>query len=133
MENRMYLIDGETGYKVVSTLTNHGLSIEEMFKLSGYRLPAYETDDDQLIDDATGKYVNAWHSQLVIVDSDVYDHIEAAREIIERGCYDAAVELMDDDIREDLATEIAPCPKLQFLAEYMAMHKAFFNEEFKVD
>lgn len=133
MENRMYLIDGETGYKVVSTIANHGMSVEEMFELSNFRLHAWESDDDQLISEATGKDVNAWYTQLVIVDSDVYDHIEAAREIIERGCYDAAVELMDDDIRDDLAAEIAPCPKLQFLAEYMAMHKAFFGEEFKVN
>lgn len=55
-----------------------------------------------------------------------------AKEIIENGYYDAAVNLMDDEIREELHNEIAPCSDLEFLEAYMKAHEEKFGEEFKI-
>lgn len=43
--------------------------------------------------------------------------------------YDAAVELMDDDLREQLHREIAPCTNQEFYNAYVKAHAAKFNGE----
>ena len=55
-----------------------------------------------------------------------------AKEIIEMGMYNAAVNLMDDDIREDVHADLAPCTDLEFLEEYMKRHEEKFGEEFTI-
>lgn len=55
-----------------------------------------------------------------------------AERIIENGFYNAAVELMDDEIREKLNSELAPCTDLEFLKAYMEAHEAKYKEEFKI-
>ncbi len=55
-----------------------------------------------------------------------------AHEIIERGLYNQAVELMDDDIREQLHQELAPCSDEKFLSEYMIAHFEKYGKEFEV-
>ena len=45
----------------------------------------------------------------------------------------AAVELMDDDIRERLHLEMAPCPNQEFFEAYCAAHVAKFGEPFIVN
>lgn len=44
--------------------------------------------------------------------------------------FDAAVMLMDDDIREELHSEIAPCSKQEFLEAYAARHEEKYGEGF---
>ncbi len=44
----------------------------------------------------------------------------------------AAVELMDDDIREELAAELSPCTYQEFCDAYSAAHLAKFGEIFRV-
>jgi hypothetical protein len=44
---------------------------------------------------------------------------EAMPEIAERGLWDAIVNLMDDDTREAVHNEIAPCTELEFLVRYL--------------
>jgi hypothetical protein len=56
-----------------------------------------------------------------------------AREIVERGLYDAAAGLMDDDLRERLHAELAPCSDAAFLAAYMAAHLEVYGEPFVVE
>ncbi len=56
----------------------------------------------------------------------------AAEEIIENGLYDAAVEAMDDDIRERLHDTMAPCTELEFLKAYMKEHKKKFRQPFTI-
>ncbi len=55
-----------------------------------------------------------------------------AKEIIENGLYDAAVNLMDDEIREEIHAEMAPCTEEEFLEEYMKRHEEKYNEQFTV-
>lgn len=46
--------------------------------------------------------------------------------------FDAAVALMDDEIREELHNELAPCTEDEFLVAYKAAHYAKYGEEFAV-
>jgi len=45
--------------------------------------------------------------------------------------YDAAVNLMDDDIREELHNELAPCSNEEFFKTYCARHRERHDEEFE--
>ena len=47
--------------------------------------------------------------------------------------YVAAEALMDDDIREELHRELAPCSEEEFLEAYCKAHKEKYGEEFRVD
>ena len=55
-----------------------------------------------------------------------------AKWIIENGYYEAAVNLMDDEIREELHNEMAPCTDIEFLEAYMERHKEKYGEEFEI-
>ena len=55
-----------------------------------------------------------------------------AKWIIENGYYEAAVNLMDDEIREKLHNEMAPCTDLEFLEAYMERHKEKYGSEFEI-
>lgn len=55
-----------------------------------------------------------------------------AQEIIDNGNFDAAVALMDDEIREAVHADLAPCSEAEFLTEYMARHIAKYGEPFRV-
>lgn len=51
------------------------------------------------------------------------------------GCkvdFDVCVNLMDDEIRESIHAEMAPCEDQKFLDEYAARHFAKYGEEFKI-
>lgn len=55
-----------------------------------------------------------------------------AKEIIEMGLYNAAVEMMDDEIREELHAEMSPCTDEDFLTAYMEAHKEKFGADFEI-
>ena len=55
-----------------------------------------------------------------------------AKEIIDGGYYEAAVNLMDDEIREELHNEMAPCTDLEFLETYMERHEEKYGTEFEI-
>lgn len=55
-----------------------------------------------------------------------------AKEIIDGGYFAAAVYLMDDEIRETLNREIAPCTDLEFLEAYMVAHKDKYGQDFTI-
>lgn len=46
--------------------------------------------------------------------------------------WDVAVEMMDDDIREELARELSPCTYQEFCDAYSAAHLAKYGEIFRV-
>ncbi len=46
--------------------------------------------------------------------------------------YDAAVNLMDDEIREELHMEIAPCTDQEFFDAYCEAHESKFGEEWEL-
>lgn len=47
--------------------------------------------------------------------------------------YDAAVQHMDDDIREELHLELAPCTEQEFFDAYCKAHLERFGEDFSLD
>ena len=58
---------------------------------------------------------------------------DEAEEIVSNGLYDVAVELMDDEIREELHDQIAPCSDLCFMEAYIGRHYEKFGEVFTVN
>lgn len=55
-----------------------------------------------------------------------------ANEIISNGLFDAAVALMDDEIREELHNKLAPCTEEEFLEAYIEAHFKKYGEEFTI-
>lgn len=55
-----------------------------------------------------------------------------AKEIIDSNLYNEAVQLMDDEIRESVHRDMAPCTDLAFLEEYMRRHEEKYGEPFAV-
>lgn len=53
-------------------------------------------------------------------------------EIIDNGLFETAVNLMDDDLREQVHTEMSPCSDRDFLTRYIELHKEKYNEDFTV-
>jgi len=50
----------------------------------------------------------------------------------EKVNYSVAVALMDDDLREELHLDLAPCTEQEFMSAYADAHKAKYGEEFRV-
>ncbi len=46
--------------------------------------------------------------------------------------FDAATMLMDDELREKLHNEMAPCTDQEFMDAYAAAHEEKYGEEFQV-
>ena len=46
--------------------------------------------------------------------------------------FEAAVELMDDELREQIADDIAPCTEQAFFSAYEAAHAAKYGEEWEL-
>jgi len=61
-------------------------------------------------------------------DKDVEDVIDQ----LEPYNFDSAVELMDDDLREELHEELAPCSDARFMWEYCKRHQEKFGEAFTI-
>ena len=57
------------------------------------------------------------------------DHV---REIIDGGNFNSTVVLMDDEIREAIHAEYAPCSDYIFLLAYMFQHNAKYGETFTI-
>lgn len=46
--------------------------------------------------------------------------------------FEAAVNMMDDEIREELHAELAPCGNQEFLDAYVERHAHKYGEDFQV-
>lgn len=46
--------------------------------------------------------------------------------------FDACVNLMDDEIREAIHAELAPCTEQEFLGAYVDRHYDKYGEQFKI-
>ena len=47
--------------------------------------------------------------------------------------YNAAVELMDDELREEVHADLAPCTDQEFFKEYARRHAERFGETWELD
>lgn len=60
---------------------------------------------------------------------------EIKMKVILNGCevdFDVCVNMMDDDLRENLHSEIAPCSEQEFLDAYCFIHRNTFDEDFVI-
>ncbi|MEE1194900.1 MAG: hypothetical protein U0K79_08910 [Phascolarctobacterium sp.] len=46
--------------------------------------------------------------------------------------FDAAVNMMDVEIREALHNELAPCTEQEFMDAYVKAHEVKYNEQFEI-
>ena len=53
-------------------------------------------------------------------------------EIIENGLFSSAVAVMDNDIREAVHRDLAPCTVEEFLIEYAKRHYDKYGEQFEI-
>ena len=60
------------------------------------------------------------------------DNTLRAADIIVEGSFDAAVNLMDDEIREAIHFDNPEMDGLEFLTEYLKRHEQKFGEEFTI-
>ena len=55
-----------------------------------------------------------------------------AKDIVNAGLFETAVNMMDDGLREKVHNAIAPCTEIEFLSLYMALHEDTFHEVFTI-
>ena len=96
-------------------------------------LNIYETETD----DGYSYEITGCVEAHDLTEQDVNDILEdllssPAQDIIDAGLYDAAVMLMDDEIRDTLHSEIAPCSDVEFLEAYMEAHEKKYGIPFVV-
>lgn len=85
----------------------------------------YGLDDDELAE-VTAEMARLFES------ADEATAPKEASDIIRRGLYNAAVELMDDELREQLHEELSPCSETEFLTRYMEEHEKKYGTPFIV-
>lgn len=73
-------------------------------------------DDEETIRDILAQHGEIL-SDVVVIDGRITD-------------YDAAVNVMDDDIREALHDKLAPCTKQEFMDAYVKAHAEKFGKDF---
>ena len=56
-----------------------------------------------------------------------------ASKMIKLFSWEAITDYMDDDLREQIHSELAPCTEEEFLTKYMGLHLEKFGEEFIVN
>jgi hypothetical protein len=75
------------------------------------------------------------HEAMEVVLSPIYRQGEASIKAILNGrevYYNAAENMMDDELREEIHREMAPCKAQEFLDEYVKRHEARFKERFDI-
>ena len=89
------------------------------------------------------EYIDLWGDEATTETELTLDDIEmiargwdkTAADVIDNLIpvnYDSAVELMDDDIREAVHSDLAPCTEAAFLLEYMKRHEQKYGTPFAV-
>lgn len=71
-------------------------------------------------------------AKTVVVGEHYSSDDKIIREVIDGGYFEAATMLMDDDIREALNREYAPCSDEEILIRYMDAHLLKYGEEFLI-
>lgn len=57
---------------------------------------------------------------------------KTVEELLKLGM-DVLVNYMDDELREQVHMELAPCTEEEFLTRYIELHREKFDEEFDVN
>lgn len=101
----MVTLPREIAYKVREQAEAENRSISNMVQTILLDYYHYREEEEEMVRNADGRKIN----------------------------YDAAVNLMDDDLREEIHAEIAPCSNQKFFDTYVERHREKFGESFCVD
>ena len=71
------------------------------------------------------------YAQLLKGVEEAWD--EASKTWFDVPNWDAVVELMDDDLREQVHAELSPCSEAEFLARYSELHEQKYGEPFEIN
>lgn len=108
------------GYDAIEYAEQHGL------RLSMYNSPIEDARDGLTVDEAR---------EIAREDAGlIYLVVEHPRVMLhERSVdYGAAEMMMDDDLREEVHSDLAPCTEQEFMDEYARRHAERFGSEFVV-
>lgn len=124
----MKVINIANGKVLANIVTNHSMTIEEALELVGIDLSQCD-ENEGFFRDLDGKPF--WMENLKTSPS------EGKREV-KNSCgtvidYDVAEALMDDEIREALHCELAPCTDQEFFDAYSKAHAENFGEEWELN
>lgn len=56
-----------------------------------------------------------------------------ARELLDTLPLDSLAYYMDDDLREQVHMELAPCSDMEFLVRYLELHEEMYGEEYAIN
>lgn len=114
---------------------------DRIARVEEYSVEEFEADEDGAFLSGSDYDTCAWPETLT-VRGETYVWDDSARAwqtgwvISEAGSlirFDAAVQLMDDDIREEIHGLLAPCTNQEFFDEYCRQHRAQYGEDFRVN
>jgi hypothetical protein len=107
----------------MTTTMNNQYSAAELFD-GGWRSADIEEikEDYELTDDETEEILEG----LKEIEAEYITYNGSEYKL------DDITNLMDDEIREDLHSEYAPCEAQFFFEKYVEAHEAKFNEEFTI-
>ena len=106
------------------------VSDKKNFRFFGLKL--HRATDKDLIEHLEKQPNKQEYLKRLIRESMKEEKTMTAQEIIEKGYYDSAVALMDDEIREAVHEDLAPCTDLEFLEEYMKRHEEKYGIAFVI-
>lgn len=107
---------------------------------AGYTAEQYLADCRENADEEWNALLDQGDVFLTEIDEDDEDdswreeypeYADKVDSIIRNGWFNGALELMDDEIREDICNDTwPPASDAEFLARYMARHQEKYGEEF---
>jgi hypothetical protein len=138
--------DSDAVYDLCETLLQQHDSTETLYESDGIRVWAEDglviSADDQtrteLPDTPENRTAAVAQAQTLVVEWAIDRRpdaatVEAAAEMLDRLSMDTIAHYMDDEIREGLHMELAPCEDIVFLVAYMERHAAKYGSEFVVN
>lgn len=125
----MKIINKVTKETIAHIITNRSMTMDEAIEIAGGEIIG-DTNDERY-DDLDNENVIFGEKRYsydevyaIYDDSVINDYGTEIR-------YNVAVSLMDDEIREELHRELAPCTDQEFFDAYCKAHEVKYGEEFE--
>lgn len=108
----------------ISLVTEHDEDNEKILTINEY-LTGEAAKERILRNKKLAEYLN-------VDEEDYYSMTDNMKKLLNLGM-DVIAKYMDDDIREQVHNELAPCSDEEFLEKYMELHYEKYGEEFQVN
>ena len=125
----MKIINKVTKENIAHIITNRSMTIDEAIEIAGGEIIG-DTNDERY-DDMDNENVIFGDQRYCYDEIDIIDDDSVINDYGSEITFAVAVSLMDDEIREELHREIAPCTDQEFFDAYCAAHEAKCGEEFE--